>query len=106
MPEERYNNVGILLEALAFDSYINVIPSYKEIVLKTKSARDDESAAMIDIIIDSISFEFGLNAWQDVVANPLVVGTFAAGNPNIASTLASMENSVNAEINRLKDKLK
>ena len=105
LPEERFENVGIILEALAFDSQKNLIPTYKEVVLKTKSARDDESAAMIDIIVDSISFEFGLNAWQNTVANPLVSQTYAAGNPNFASTLASMQTSVNTAIENLKTTL-
>ena len=60
---------------------------------------------MIEIIIDSISFEFGLNAWQDVVANPFIRGSFAAGNNNIASTLASMETTVNAEIEKLRENI-
>ena len=105
LPEERWEYVGMLLEALAFDSQQNLIPTYKEVVLKTKLARDDESADMIDIIIDSVSFEFGLNAWQDIVANPFVRQTFAAGNSNFASTLASMESSVKTEIEKLIDKL-
>ena len=60
---------------------------------------------MIDIIVDSISFEFGLNAWQDTVANPLVRQTYAAGNPNFASTLASMQTSVNTAIEKLRTTL-
>ena len=105
LPEERYENVGMLLEALAFDTNKNIIPEYKEVLLKTKYARDNESEEMIDIIVNSVSFEFGLNAWQDTVANPLVKNIFVSGNANVASTLASMENTVNNEINKLKDKL-
>ena len=105
LPEERWENVGMILEALAFDSQKNLIPTYKEVVLKTKSARDDESAAMIDIIVDSISFEFGLNAWQDTVANPIVRQTFAAGNPNFASTLASLQSSVDTAAENLRKTL-
>ena len=97
--------MGILLEALAFDTNKNIIPEYKEVLLKTKYARDNESEEMIDIIVNSVSFEFGLNAWQDTVANPLVKNIFVSGNANVASTLASMENTVNNEINKLKDKL-
>ena len=102
VPEERLENIGILLEALAFDSQESLIPNYRESVIKTKSARDDESADMIDIIVDSISFEFGLNAWQDTVFNPFVRQTFAAGNSNFASTLASMQSTVNDAIEKLK----
>ncbi len=102
LPKERWENIGIILEALAFDSQKNLIPTYKEVVLKTKSARDDESSAMVDIVIDSVSFEFGLNAWQNTVANPFVRQTFAAGNPNFASTLAAMQSSVDAAIEKLR----
>ncbi len=101
LPEERWENVGLILEALAFDSQRNLIPTYKEVVLKTKSARDDESASMIDIIIDSISFDFGINAWQDTVVVPFIQKTFADGNPNFASALATMQSSVDAEIEKL-----
>ena len=105
LPEERYENVGILLEALAFDTNKNLIPEYKEVLLKTKYARDNESEDMIDIVVNSVSFEFGLNAWQDIVANPLVKDIFVSGEANVASTLATMENSVNNAIDNLKEKL-
>ncbi|MGM9624744.1 MAG: hypothetical protein ACI3XM_03450 [Eubacteriales bacterium] len=105
LPNERYENVGILLEALAFDSNRNIIPEYKEVLLKTKYARDNESEDMIDIIVNSISFEFGLNAWQDIVANPLVKNIFVPREANVTSALAKMENKVNGEIENLKKRL-
>ena len=43
LPEERRENVGILLEALAFDTNSSLLPEYKEVLLKTKYARDNES---------------------------------------------------------------
>ena len=105
LPEERWENVGLILEALAFDSQKNLIPTYKEVVLKTKSARDDESASMIDIIVDSISFDFGINAWQDTVVVPFIQKTFADGNSNFASTLAAMHSTVDAAIENLRTNL-
>jgi len=51
--------VGAALEALAAESYRRVTPSYYEIALKTKYLRDDESAMMLDIIRDGLSFNFG-----------------------------------------------
>ena len=84
LPEDRKENVGILLEALAYDTNKSIIPEYKEVALKTKYARDNESEDMIDIVIDSVSFEFGLNAWQSEVANPLVQNIFVSRNGNVA----------------------
>jgi len=51
--------VGASLEALAAESYRSVTPAYYEIALKTKYLRDDESAMMLDIIRDGLSFNFG-----------------------------------------------
>ena len=50
---------GAVLEALAAESYRSVTPAYYEIALKTKYLRDDESAMMLDIIRDGLSFNFG-----------------------------------------------
>ena len=105
LPEDRMENVGIRLEALAYDTNKSIIPEYKEVLLKTKYARDKESEDMIDIVIDSVSFEFGLNAWQDTVANPLVKNIFVARNPSVASTLAKMQSSVDTQIEKLVEKL-
>ena len=101
VPEERYENMGLLMEALAFATNRDIIPDYKEVLLKTKYARDNESEAMIDIVINSISFEFGLNAWQETVANPLVIGTFCKFNNNFASQLDKMAPKVQKTIDKL-----
>lgn len=105
LPEDRKENVGILLEALAYDTNKSIIPEYKEVLLKTKYARDNESEEMIDIIVNSVSFEFGLNAWQGEVANPLVQKIFVSKNGNVASALAAMQKSVDAQIEKLVEKL-
>lgn len=58
---------GIILEAMSFAGYYDVVPQYKEIALKTKTARDDESADMLDIIFAAVSFDFGTNIMYDAV---------------------------------------
>ncbi|MDY4434509.1 MAG: hypothetical protein SPF08_05050 [Candidatus Flemingibacterium sp.] len=101
LPEERKENVGMLLEALAYDSNANILPEYKEVLLKTKLARDNESEEMIDIIINSISFDFGINAWQNEVGVPIVQRIYVKNDPNVAS----MQKSVDAQIAKLVEKL-
>jgi len=49
-PDESVDRTGVILEAMASDSYANVLPAYYETVLKTKLARDEESAEIIDMI--------------------------------------------------------
>ncbi len=50
--------VGCVLEALAYYGYNDILPEYFERALKTKSARDDESAEMLDLIYNSIEIDF------------------------------------------------
>ena len=88
----------------AFDKF-DIQPEYKEVLLKTKLARDNESEEMIDIIINSISFDFGINAWQNEVGVPVVQRIYVKNDPNVASTLAKMQKSVDAQIKKLVEKL-
>jgi hypothetical protein len=60
---ERSELVSILLEAMAFDSRINLLPVYKNVVLQTKYARDEESSEMIDVIFNSQTFDLGVTVW-------------------------------------------
>ena len=94
------------MEAMNYYSDAFVIPMYKEVLIKTKYARDEESGEMLDIVIDSISFEFGLNAWQNTVANPFVQGAIMKNNANVMSTLETMTKSVNTQIKKLSEKIK
>ena len=51
--------VGLLLEALTYESRYTLLPAYYDINLKTKFARDDESKEMIDIILDNRLYDLG-----------------------------------------------
>ncbi len=53
------SRTSVILEALAFESHISVIPTYYETALKTKHTRDNESADMLDIIKDGKLYDFG-----------------------------------------------
>jgi hypothetical protein len=52
--------IGAVAEVLAAESYRSVVPAFYDVALKTKYARDEESSAMIDIIRQGISFDFGM----------------------------------------------
>lgn len=53
--------VGVIVEALSAESYKHVLPAYYDVLLTSKVARDEESAAMIDIIYKGACYDFGLN---------------------------------------------
>lgn len=49
---------GCILEALAYYGHTDIYPEYYERTLKAKGARDDDSAAMLDLIFNNIRYEF------------------------------------------------
>ena len=50
---------GLILEALTAESYYTLRPAYYEISLKTKFLRDNESEAMLDLILKSRCYDLG-----------------------------------------------
>ncbi len=57
---ERLDEVGAVLEAMASESYKTVRPAYYETTLRTKIAKDPQSAKMFDIIVDNIYIDAGI----------------------------------------------
>ena len=51
--------VGTVIEALSAESYKTIVPTFYEIALKTRYLRDSESKLVLDMVIDSRTFEFG-----------------------------------------------
>ena len=74
-------------------------------MMKGKYAQDEESAEMFDIVLDAMTFDFGLIAWEGQVVNPIIAGVYASGEGNVASTFASLSNEINAVIEELIENL-
>ena len=98
----RYENIGILLEALAFHSQYNLLEDYKEVLLKTKLARDDDSAAMLDYVFNGMVFDIGMVVSSSTMDN-IVGGMFFNKTNSLASTIASMETQADAAIQAIID---
>ena len=83
---------SIILEALAAESYKNVVPAFYNVALKTKGARDDESSEMIDMIRDGLTFDFGyLNSGALGGVGHLWVNLIRNDNDDVASEYAANE---------------
>ena len=61
--------VGAITHAMGAYSWKNVIPNYYDIALKVKGARDEESIAILDMILDGrvIDFAYIYDAWKGYV---------------------------------------
>jgi len=81
---ENPDNNGAFLEAYAYYGYKYVVPQYKEVSLKTKMARDDESAAMVDIIDVSRVYDLGRLYWGTTAYDPYVT-LFGGKKTDVAS---------------------
>ena len=83
---------SIITEALASESYKNVIPVFYDVALKTKSARDEKSSAMIDLIRDTLTFDFGyINSGALDSAGHLWIELLRKSSNDLASEYAKKE---------------
>ncbi|MBQ3126067.1 MAG: hypothetical protein IJC15_03265 [Clostridia bacterium] len=97
LPVDELEKVGLICEALAFDSRQNVLPIYKETVLKGKYARDPESTKIIDIIFDAACFDAGVLMWYSL-RETYMSGPFFKLDNTLASTTKLAERVANSEI--------
>ncbi len=93
---------SIVLEGIASESYKKVVPAFYDVALKTKGARDDESAEMIDMIRDGLTFDFGyLNSSALDGVGHLWVNLLRNNNNNVASEYAKKEASYEENLEKL-----
>ncbi len=93
---------GIITEALAAESYRTVIPQYYDVVLKVKNSRDEDSAEMIDIIRDTLSFDLGYLCSSTLNgAGHFFVNLVRINSSDIASKCASSERSINKLLKKM-----
>lgn len=54
------DNTGIILEAMAYEGRKMISPAFYDSLLKTKTARDEESLEMIDYIFGNLNYDLGV----------------------------------------------
>ena len=90
--------VGLITEALAVASHKYVIPAYYDVTLKTKAARDDESAAMLDIIRDGLKLEFVAEYQAQTGGGGFAIRICMQNKSEYVSTVASNLNNYKASL--------
>ena len=95
--------VGIIMDALCAESSYTLIPAYYDVQLKTKFARDEESAEMLDTIFSTRIYDLcRIYGWGSL--NTIFANAMTKNDPNITSALekaepkviSAMEKTVNA----------
>ena len=94
---------GIIIEAMSAEGYKQVSPVYYDIALKTKFARDEESAEMIDIIMEGRTFDFGYMYDDFIGGGFLIQNMFNTAKPS--SNFASYFEKIEPKLQKQYDKI-
>jgi hypothetical protein len=91
---------GVVIDALAFHSQQLVTPAYIDTTLSGKVARDEDSVAMLEIILGSVRFDFA-----NIFNLGGVTGIFSrggmSGENTFASDYASIETVIREEFAKM-----
>jgi len=90
----------IVLEALNAASYKDVAPSYYEVILQRKLTRDNDSAAMIDLILDGSMMDAQLAFYFALDVNLYAVDQFL-GSSTLTTWWASNQNSLQTKLDNI-----
>ncbi|MCL2096054.1 MAG: extracellular solute-binding protein [Oscillospiraceae bacterium] len=101
--DDDMDRTGVILEALACESYNLVTPVYIEIVLNTKYTRDDESEEMLGIIFANRVFDWGDTIWTPLLRDGIFPHIFVSDSDTIVSRLERAERNINREIDKMVD---
>ncbi len=99
--EENVIRNGMVLEALNFENYMTVYPAYKEIALERKYTRDEESAEMIDIIVDGMYMDFGMLFYSQLNTALLWLNPVVSGSETYSSWWAANEKALEQKLEKL-----
>ena len=92
---------SIVLEALTCDSFNTVVPAYKDIALKSKFARDEDSADMIDLTLEHRIIDFGDSYFAATIRDGFVAGMFINDNHDLASQSKSHAKVVSKTLEKM-----
>ncbi len=92
--------VGTIIDAMTAYGYDYVRPAVLENVLQLKSARDEKSAEIIDMMFENITFEILTIFWNNLYGTMQAHFTSKLGKEGIASTYASVKDKSIADIEK------
>ena len=91
---------GMLLEDMAYQSYLNVRPAFYDVTLKIKFTRDEDTAEIIDMIYENINIDLTLVMNRSGLPIDNTLRTAMLENrTDLASMIASQKSSCEETIN-------
>ena len=102
--DDRLQEMGAVMEAMAAESYRTVVPAYYEVTLKDKYCNDPESKEMLDRIIDCFFIDAGVLYTKTISSVHQKMRTFIGTNSNnVASQMKVLARVVPAQLEKLLD---
>ena len=92
---------SVVLEALTCESFNNVVPAYKDIALKSKFARDEDSSDMIDVTMEHRIVDFGDSYYAGSIRDGFVAGMFIDDKRDLASATKSVTKVINKTLEKM-----
>ena len=98
--------VGLVLDAMSFLSYVDVEPMFAETYLENRYIRDEDSAEMINIVLGSMYYDpcFAIyETWGYPINIPLT--SLQSGTNTFSSTVAKQQKGIEKAIEKTKNYL-
>ncbi|MGN1409823.1 MAG: hypothetical protein ACI4XJ_06565 [Eubacteriales bacterium] len=104
LSSEKYHAVAVILDAFSYNSYIESIPAYIDVVLMTKVARDEDSSEMLQLVFDTSYYDLGTGIWSSIKC-AYASSVFLPKADKIASTTKTNEKLMNKQLENFDKKL-
>lgn len=101
--ESDVENVSILLEAMSAYSKDNLIPVYRETIVKTRYSDSLDDSEMLQLLFDTTVLDLGTTIWNNDVRAPIMKNLFAPLDTGVASYIKRMIPTVENAIKKSMD---
>lgn len=97
------DRAGYVMELLQYESLKTVLPSYYDVALKTKYSRDDDSAAMLDLIFSCRRIDIGDSSLCSTIRDNFIFTMMKKNDRTLVSTVEKRRKSIEKELAFLSD---
>jgi hypothetical protein len=95
---------GTIADAMSYDSYSYILPSYFDVVVSQKGLRNEDSIRMLNIIRDTRGIDLGdVYGWSASLASSIADKVFL-GDDAVVSDVAAQKTSIEASIEEMLQK--
>jgi hypothetical protein len=94
------DRAGTVLETMAYQSFVDVLPVFYDYTVSQKGLRNEDSIRMMDIIRGSRYYDIGIgNGWTQSLVDS-VSNLVRKGDANVASAIATQAEKIAASIDK------